>query len=141
MQVPVITVARVEVGSAVVENVEMAVLSTIQQGLLGMPFFNHFRVHTDPATGRLTLEEIDLDSVEGVYGGLGEKVWRLKFAQIHGQLEMLNDLKENIPSYFETASGPYVEQIEEKEEYWRAQLEDLEDKATRASVPAVWRHD
>ena len=141
MQVPVITVARVEVGSAVVENVEMAVLSTIQQGLLGMPFFNHFRVHTDPASGRLTLEEIDLDSVEGVYGGLGEKVWRLKFAQIHGQLEMLNDLKENIPSYFETASGPYVEQIEEKEEYWRAQLEDLEDKATRASVPAVWRHD
>ncbi len=141
MEVPVITVARVEVGTAVVENVEMAVLSTMRKGLLGMPFFNHFRVHTDPTTGRLTLEEIDLDSVEGVHGGLGERAWRSKFAQIYRQLEMLNDLKENIPSYFETASGPYVEQIEEKEEYWRAQLEDLEDKATRASVPAAWRHD
>ncbi len=141
MQVPVITVARVEVGTAVVENVEMAVLSTMRRGLLGMPFFNHFRVHTDPTTGRLTLEEIDLDSVEGVHGGLGERAWRSKFAQIHRQLERLNELKENIPSHFETASGPYVERLELKEEYWRVQLEDLEDKATRASVPAASRHD
>ena len=141
MQVPVITVARVEVGTAVVENVEMAVLSTMRRGLLGMPFFNHFRVHTDPTTGRLTLEEIDLDAVEGVHGGLGERAWRSKFAQIYGQLERLNELKANIPSHFETASGPYVEQLELKEEYWRAQLEDLEDEATRASVPAAWRHD
>lgn len=141
MEVPVITVARVEVGTAVVENVEMAVLSTMRKGLLGMPFFNNFRVHTDPVSGRLTLEEIDLDSVEGVHGGLNEKAWRSKFRQIHQQLAYIEQQKENIPSYFETAAGPYVERLEKKEEYWERQLDDLEEKATRAGVPASWRQD
>ncbi len=141
MQVPLIRIARVEVGTAVVEDVEMAVLSTMNQGLLGMPFFNHFKVHTDPAAGRLTLEEIDLNGIEGVYGGLDEKAWRSKFQQIYGQLAHLLELKERIPSYFETASGPYVERIEEREEYWRQQLEDLEEHATRAGVPAGWRYE
>ncbi|MBW2280348.1 MAG: aspartyl protease family protein [Deltaproteobacteria bacterium] len=141
MQVPLIRIARLEVGTAVVEDVEMAVLSTMNQGLLGMPFFNHFKVHTDPTSGRLTLEEIDLNGIEGVYGGLDEKAWRSKFRQIHGQLAHLLSMKEDIPSYFETASGPYVEQIEEREEYWRNQLDDLEERATRAGVPASWRYE
>ena len=113
----------------------------MNQGLLGMPFFNHFKVHTDPTQGRLTLEEIDLEGIEGVYGGLDEKAWRSKFRQIYGQLAHLQEMKENIPSYFETASGPYVEQIEEREEYWRDQLDNLETRATRAGVPASWRYE
>lgn len=141
MEVPVITFDRVEVGTAVVENVEMAVLATMQKGLLGMPFFNNFRVQTDPVSGRLTLEDVDLDAVEGVHGGLDEKAWRGKFAQVYQQLEHLEQLKENIPSHFETAAGPYRERIEKKEEYWRNQLEELEYRATRAGVPASWRHE
>lgn len=141
MEVPVVTFARVEVGTAVVENVEMAVLGTMNKGLLGMPFFNHFRVQTDPTRGRLTLEEIDLDAVEGVHGGLDEKAWRAKFAQVHGQLAHIEQARESVPSYFETMSGPFVERLDQQEAYWRAQLEDLEDKATRAGVPASWRGD
>ncbi len=141
MQVPLIRIVRVEVGTAVVEDVEMAVLSTMNQGLLGMPFFNHFKVHTDPEAGRLTLEEIDLDAIEGVYGGLDEKAWRSKFRQIYGQLAHLRDLKEGIPSYFETVSGPYVERIDEREAYWHEQLEQLEERATRSGVPAAWRYE
>ncbi len=44
MQVPVVTIRSVRIGSAVVENVEMAVLDTMTTGLLGMPFFNKGRV-------------------------------------------------------------------------------------------------
>jgi clan AA aspartic protease (TIGR02281 family) len=141
MEVPVVTIRRVQVGTAVVENVDMAVLSTMSKGLLGMPFFNHFRVQTDPVAGRLTLEDIDLDAVEGVHGGLGQKAWRSKFRQIYQQLEQIEKQRESIPSHFETAAGPYRERLEEREEYWRQQLEDLDDKATRAGVPASWRGD
>ena len=139
MTVPLITIGRVEVGTASVENVEMAVLSTMNKGLLGMPFFNNFKVQTDPTTGRLTLEEIDLNAIEGVHGGLDEKSWRSKFRQIYGQIEHIEQLKDNVPSYFETAAGPWVERLEKKQEYWQLQLEDLEEKATRAGVPTAWR--
>ncbi len=41
MKVPVVTIRSVGIGSATVENVEMAVLDTMFTGLLGMPFFNN----------------------------------------------------------------------------------------------------
>ena len=44
MLVPVVTLRSVAIGSAVTENVEMAVLDTMTTGLLGMPFFNKGRV-------------------------------------------------------------------------------------------------
>ena len=68
------------IGTVYVENVEMAVLDTMSSGLLGMPFFNHFQVNIDPAQGELRLTEIDLEKVDGVYGGMGEDAWRQRFA-------------------------------------------------------------
>ena len=103
--------------------------------------WENFRVQTDPLTGRLTLEEIDLDSVEGVHGGLDEKAWRSKFAQVYHQLAHIEKQRRSIPSYFQTASGPYVEQLDQQEEYWLKQLDELEDRATRVGVPASWRSD
>src|SRR5262249_50770372 len=50
-RVPLVMVPSVRIGSVYVENVEMAVLDTMGTGLLGMPFFNHFQVHIDPAEG------------------------------------------------------------------------------------------
>ena len=139
MMVPVITVGTVRIGTALVQNVEMAVVSTMNKGLLGMPFFNHFRVGTDPTKGTLTLTEIDLNAVEGVYGGLDESSWRSKFGQIHHQLRNIEKWRERIPPEFETASASYRDQLDGEERYWRRQLDDLEDKATRAGVPQRWR--
>ncbi len=51
MKVPVVTLRSVQIGTAVVEDVEMAVLDTMREGLLGMPYFNHFRVSLDPMAG------------------------------------------------------------------------------------------
>ena len=135
MRVPVITVGSVSVGDAEVENVEMAVLSTQNTGLLGMTFFNHFKVSTDPARGILTLEEIDLNAVEGVYGGLGEKAWRSKFRYVNGMLEHVQQMRERYPSQYSGVD----EQIDEMETYWEGQLDELELKASRAGVPRAWR--
>ncbi len=55
---PVVTLRNVKLGGAVIEQVEMVVLDSLDTGLLGMSFFNHFRVQTDPVRGLLTLEEI-----------------------------------------------------------------------------------
>jgi clan AA aspartic protease (TIGR02281 family) len=55
---PVVTLRNLKLGGAVVEQIEMVVLDTLDVGLLGMSFFNHFRVQTDPVRGTLTLEEI-----------------------------------------------------------------------------------
>ena len=97
MQVPVVTIRSVRIGSAVVENVEMAVLNTMSTGLLGMPFFNNFRVELDPARGTLVLEEIDINSIEGIYGGLDQTAWRTKFRQVRGQLALIRARLERLP--------------------------------------------
>jgi len=135
MQVPVVTVRSVQIGSAVVENVEMAVLDTMSTGLLGMPFFNNFRVELDPTRGTLILEDVDINSIEGIYGGLGQTAWRRKFRQVRGQLTSVRDRLERLPR----ENVAQVAEFEEKESYWDEQLRRLDQKATRAGVPRGWR--
>ena len=135
MFVHVVTLGSVSIGGAEVEDVEMAVLGTQRRGLLGMPFFNHFKVSTDPARGLLRLEEIDLNAVEGVYGGQNEGAWRKDFRFILNQIATVERRQKSIPSHFPEAH----EQLEERLEYWERQLDDLETKASQAGVPAAWR--
>lgn len=55
---PVVTLRSVSLGGAQVEQLDVVVLDSLDTGLLGMSFFNHFRVQTDPQRGTLTLDEI-----------------------------------------------------------------------------------
>jgi hypothetical protein len=136
MYVPEIEVGSVAVGEAVVENVEMRVLDTMQEGLLGMPFFNHFRVSTDPLAGTITLEEIDASAAsEDVIGGLNERAWRGKFAQRRAALEAVRKKLAELPREYVTIR----ERLEKEEAQAEQQLEDLETKATRENVPQSWR--
>ena len=100
-----------------------------------MPFFNNFRVELDPARGRLVLEEIDINSIEGIYGGLGQIAWRKKFRQVRGQLALVQARLERMPE----ENVAKVADLEEQETYWDEQLNQLELKATRAGVPRAWR--
>ena len=135
MEVPIVTLRSVRIGTATVENVEMAVLDTMHTGLLGMPFFNHFRVGLDPSRGTLTLEELDLSGVEGIYGGLDQGAWRTQFRQIRSQLEWVRAELRRMPK----ENIAQVADLEEREKYWEDQLRRLEIKATRAGVPRAWR--
>jgi hypothetical protein len=133
--VPVVTLRQVRIGDAVVEQVDAAVLDTMSYGLLGMPFFNNFRVQTDPTAGRLTLEEIDLATIDGLYGGYGEDYWRSRFAMIREQLAHLHSYRVRIPEEF----GELHERLDTAEGYWRGQYETLELRASREGVPRAWR--
>jgi len=137
--VPLIVIPSVRVGSVYVENVEMAVLDTMSSGLLGMPFFNHFQVQIDPAQGELRLTEIDLDGVEGVYGGMGEDEWKQRFGQLHARLEQIRKARESVPEESETMAQNFFDQLDQAEAKTRAELDELEDRAQAAGVPANWR--
>ncbi len=135
MKVAVVTLRSVQIGTAVLEDVEMAVLDTMSEGLLGMPYFNHFRVSLDPMAGKLTLEEIDLDSIEGIYGGYDESTWRQKFRMVRGQIAHIEHRLRTTPDEKYITRG----ELEKRARYWEGQLDRLERKATRAGVPRAWR--
>ncbi len=139
MKAPLVRLDSVRVGSAVVRDVEFAVLDTMSTGLLGMPFFNHFKVEIDPTRGTLTLTEVDLDAIEGIYGGMDEASWRQRYAQIRRQQEAIADLRENIPSEFETIAESRLMALEEEEARLERQLDRLDEQAGRAGVPGNWR--
>jgi clan AA aspartic protease (TIGR02281 family) len=133
--VPDLQIRSVMVGDAEVNDLHMAVLDTMQVGLLGMPFFNHFRVSTDPAQGILVLEEIDLNALSGVAGGLSEATWRQRFRSKRSSLESVRARLERTPNMYITKR----EELEKQVAYWEDQVEQLEVEATRAGVPTEWR--
>jgi Aspartyl protease/Domain of unknown function (DUF4124) len=137
--VPLIVMPVVRVGDVAVENVEMAVLDTMSEGLLGMPFFNHFQVQIDPAQGELRLTEIDLSKVDGVYGGMGEEAWKQRFRQLHDRLAMIQRAREQVPEESETVASNYLDKLDKMEAATQHELDELEDRAQAAGVPPNWR--
>jgi hypothetical protein len=135
MLVPVVRLRTATLGEATVENVDVAVLDTMTVGLLGMPFFRHFRVDLDPAQGLMTLEEVDLTQVEGIYGGYPESYWRTSFQMVRAQLEVIEQHRGSISRTF----GEMHERLDEAEQYWDGEYDRLELEASRAGVPRAWR--
>ena len=135
MQLPIITLEEVRLGDARVRDVDMVVNDRRSDGLLGMTFFNHFKVHTDPLAGKLTLEEVDLAAAEGVHGGFGESYWRREFQTLHRQLAALKGERKQLPSTHIT----WHEQLDEQERALRRRFDDLHQRAARYGVPQGWR--
>ena len=125
VRVPVVDVEEVKLGGATVQNVQMAVVDSMPMGLLCLPFFNHFRVSTDPANGILRLEEID--------GGEGS--WREAFRTRRDALERIRQKREATPD----ESVAMLADLDKQQRYWEEQLERLESQATRLGVPQEWR--
>ncbi len=135
VQAPLVRLRSVRVGQARVENLEVAVLDSLPMGLLGMPFFNHFRTSLDPAQGTLTLQEIDFGGIEGIYGGYDESTWRAKFRQVKAQIEGIRRTLDSLP---EEMVGTRAE-LDAQHAQWVLRLEELELEASRAGVPVGWR--
>lgn len=139
MRVPVVMLQSVRIGTVYVENLEVAVLDTMNSGLLGMPFFNRFRVAIDPSEGELRLTELEPEASVGIYGGLGEASWRERFHQLEAQLTAIQRARDSVPPEAETAAQSYFKRLDREEAKVQRQLEELEDRALAAGVPASWR--
>jgi len=132
---PVINLSSVQLGSARVENVPASVNRSMQIGLLGLSFFNHFRYDFDPAAGIVTLRPNGMAETGRLRGGRSQSQWRGEFAMLHARRRALEAALD------ETGSGRARReaQLEEAIEEVDRQLEVLEGEADDARVPMAWR--
>lgn len=130
IRVPVVQLDSVQLGAARVEGLEAHVSDSMDIGLLGGDFFNHFVYAVDAAEGVLTLAPND-----ALRSGLGEREWRARFRALR---ESLAQLEAYLDAREVTREGRRAE-LEARREALRAQLAELEQEATLGQVPAAWR--
>jgi len=131
---PVLTLDSVEVGGARVEDVP-ASIGNMSVGLLGLSFFNHFTYRIDAAAGIVTLSPNRLAESGLLRGGRSASQWRSQFGSLKGQIAQVAAMREATPS----ADGRRGEKLEAAQRMLERQLEQLEDEADLAHVPASWR--
>lgn len=130
IRVPVVQLDSVQLGAARVEGLEAHVSDSMEIGLLGGAFFNHFVYAVDAAEGVLTLAPND-----ALRSGLGEREWRARFGALRDSLAQLE-------AYLEAREITRAErraELEARRELLREQLAELEQEATLRQVPAAWR--
>jgi clan AA aspartic protease (TIGR02281 family) len=130
VRVPVVQLDSVELGGARVEALEATVISSMEIGLLGGSFFNHFVYAVDAAEGVISLRQN-----EGLRGGLDAEAWRGRFRALRGSLAVVEGfLGEG------AAPGPNRrQQLEARRVELVRSLEALELEAARVGVPESWR--
>lgn len=130
VRVPVVQLDSVELGGARVEGLEATVISSMEIGLLGGSFFNHFVYAVDAAENVISLRQND-----GLRGGLDAAAWRGRFRALRGSLAVVDGF------LAESASpGPNRrKQLEARRTELVRGLEALELEAARAGVPESWR--
>jgi len=129
------TLDSVKLGSAEVQKVPTSISTTMNTGLLGLSFFNHFKYDFDPTTGVVTLRENDLAESGTLRGGRSKGQWQSQFRSIHARIERGEELLEDVPFSRTRKRARYEEAIAELQR----QLELLEGEADEAKVPFSWR--
>jgi len=132
---PVALLGSVELGGARVEDVPASVSSSMEVGLLGLSFFNHFTYHVDAAEGVLTLVPNDLAERGGIRGGRSPAQWRAEFAGLRRRLARLEAERRAAGSN----ASSRLERLERERRELERQMELLEAEADQARVPLDWR--
>jgi len=125
----------VDLGGAVVENVPASISPSMEIGLLGLSFFNHFTYHIDAAAGVLTLVPNDLAESGAILGGRSEAQWRAEYQDLHSRIESV-DQEYAAKS---TSKAREREHLEQQRAALLGDLSLLEAEADRARVPMSWR--
>jgi clan AA aspartic protease (TIGR02281 family) len=135
IEVQKITLDSVELGGARVEGVPASVSDTMQVGLLGLSYFNHFQYSVDPTRGIVTLVENGMARDGILRGGRSKHQWRSEFAQVHRRVADVEREKAGTPS----SHGREHARLEARIRELERQYEVLEDEADDAHVPFGWR--
>ncbi len=131
-----VTLDRVQLGTASARNVQASVLDGMREGLLGLSFFNHFTYNVDAQKGLVTLVENDMAETGAILGGRSEVQWRAEYYGIHARLQELEGRRDSLPNSHSRRHAEFDEMEEELER----QLAVLDDEADGAHVPFAWRH-
>lgn len=131
----VVMLRSVDLGGARVEHVPASVSRSMQVGLLGLSFFNHFTYHVDAAQGVLTLVPNDLAERGQIRGGRSEAQWRAQFRGLRARLERVDaEARRTNPN-----QSSKLRTLEEQRGEVLRQLEVLEAEADQSRVPMAWR--
>jgi aspartyl protease family protein len=125
----------VQLGGARVDDVPASVSDSMQVGLLGLSFFNHFTYNVDAAAGTITLSRNRLVETGAIRGGRSEAQWRSEFHHLRARLDWVEQEYENRA---EAKARSRRRLLAEKAELER-QFALLEVEADRARVPMSWR--
>jgi clan AA aspartic protease (TIGR02281 family) len=125
----------VDLGGAVVENVPASVSPTMEMGLLGLSFFNHFTYNIDAAAGVLTLVPNDLAESGAIRGGRSEAQWRAEYQNLHVRIASI----EREHATKATSKSRERARLEAQREALLSELALLEAEADVARVPMSWR--
>ncbi|MBW2445331.1 MAG: TIGR02281 family clan AA aspartic protease [Deltaproteobacteria bacterium] len=132
---PVVTLDSVNLGGARVEGVLASISSSLQVGLLGLSYFNHFQYEIDAARGLVHLTPNGVAESGAVRGGRSEAQWRSTFRSMRQRLERLQEEIERTPS----SRSRKKDGLEEQRGRMLGQLGRLEAEADHAKVPYGWR--
>lgn len=132
---PVVSLDSVSLGGARVEDVRASISDSLEVGLLGLSYFNHFQYEIDGARGLVHLTPNGLAETGAVRGGRSEAQWRQSFRNIRSRIEAVQSELERTPS----SRSRKTETLEEQRGALLGQLSRLEADADQASVPFGWR--
>ena len=130
-----VTLDSVQLGGARAESVPATVSESMDVGLLGLSFFNHFRYRVDPETGTLTLQSNGLAEAGRIRGGRSERQWRQQFGALRGRREAIERAKDDAGSNRSRRQAELEALLDEVDR----QRSMLEDEADEARVPMQWR--
>jgi clan AA aspartic protease (TIGR02281 family) len=132
---PVVMLRSVSLGEARVENVPASVSPSMEVGLLGLSFFNHFTYNIDAAAGVVTLTRNRLAESGKIRGGRSQAQWRSEYGNLHWRIAQVE------AEHVEKATSKTRERqrLEEERADLERQLELLEAEADQAHVPMTWR--
>lgn len=132
---PVVMLRSVSLGGASVENVPASVSPSMEVGLLGLSFFNHFTYNIDAAAGVVTLTRNRLAESGKIRGGRSQAQWRAEYANLRWRIAQIDR------EYTQKATSKTRERrrLEAERADLERQLELLEAEADQAHVPMVWR--
>ncbi len=135
VQVPVIMLESVKLGTARVENVSGIALDTMSEGLLGLAFFNHFTYNIEAASGLLTLTENNLAQEGVLRAGRSKSQWTGDFYRANLRIEVAEQQLSDAPSTHRREKEKRRSQLADA----KNRLRLLENEADEARVPFSWR--
>lgn len=126
---------RVALQTAEVAGVPATVSPSMNEGLLGLSFFNHFKYDIDPVNGIVTLQDNNLAESGVLRGGKSRGQWRQQFAAAQSRIQRAQKRLDEVP-FSRTRRR---DAVEEEIAQLQNELRLLHGEADDAKVPFTWR--
>ena len=132
---PVVMLRSVALGGAIVENVPASISPSMQVGLLGLSFFNHFTYNIDAAQGIVSLRPNQLAENGLIRGGRSQAQWNAEYGNLRRRIARVDAEKKRTPG----SHGREHKRLAKLRVELDREQRLLDAEADQARVPMIWR--